>query len=548
MILDQFGQTIDMAAIREPQTSHLGFVAKEFESHPARGLTPSRLHAILMQGERGFIAEQLDLADDIEERDGHVYAELDKRAGAVASLPWSVAEPENASAAEKAVTARVREWLAGIAEFEDLVRDMMSGVLRSFACIEMVWKAQADFTASGGGRQVLLPSLTFRPQRWFTVDREQRNTLLLRREDAAVGEPLQPFSWIAHTHKTRNGYLARMGLARVLAWPYLYKNFALRDLAEFLEIYGLPLRLGKYPSGASDDEKRKLLQAVAQIGHNAAGIVPSGMVIDFIEAAKGSEGPYDSMQDRMEAVQSKVILGQTLSSSEGKNGTQALGTVHNDVRMDIRDSDARQVESTINQQLIRALVMLNIPGADPRRLPRFQLDTTDAEDMSEYATNLPPLVGMGMKISVKWAQDKLRIPEPAEGEDVLMALSAAPASGLVDAAAAVKPPVPGAKAAKAALAADRSAPGGAQAAPRDALDELVSEAAGDWQPTLGPMVEPLLAELDRAIANGETLESFKARLPQLIDKMDYTPMAERIARTSFVAALAGAADLPIYNP
>ena len=532
-LVDQFGQPIDLKAIREPQTSHLGAVVREFDAHPARGLTPARLHAILQAGERGDITEQLDLADDIEERDGHCFAELDKRAGAVASLEWSITEPENASAAEKDLTARMREWIEGIADFEDVVRGMMSGVLRAFACHELVWSPQAD----GSGKQVLLPTVTLRPHRWFTVDRESRNTLLLRREDKPLGVPLQPFSWIAHQHKTRNGYLARMGLARVLAWPYLYKNFALRDLAEFLEIYGLPLRLGKYPSGASDDEKRKLLQAVSQIGHNAAGIVPSGMVIDFVEAAKGSEGPYDSMQDRMESVQSKVILGQTLSSSEGKNGTQALGTVHNEVRMDIRDSDARQVEGTLNLQLLMPMALLNQPGADPRRLPRIQFDTVDPQDMTEFATNLPKLAGMGMRIGVKWAQDKLRIPEAADGEEVLSApVAAAPAGG---------PAAPGAQPVpdkKAKLAGEL-----AGAAPRDALEQLVDEAAGDWQVQLQPLVDPLLAELDRAIAAGETLEAFRARLPQLVTQMDYTPMAERLARAAFVANLAGAADLDL-NP
>ncbi len=34
---------------------------------------------------------------------------------------------------------------------------------------------------------------------------------------------------------------------------------------EFLEIYGLPIRLGKYPSGATSDEKMTLLRAVMMI-------------------------------------------------------------------------------------------------------------------------------------------------------------------------------------------------------------------------------------------------------------------------------------------
>jgi phage gp29-like protein len=60
-----------------------------------------------------------------------------------------------------------------------------------------------------------------------------------------------------------------------------------RDLAEFLEIYGLPVRLGKYPEGATEKEKSTLLQAVLSIGHNAGGIIPRGMEIEFQNAASG---------------------------------------------------------------------------------------------------------------------------------------------------------------------------------------------------------------------------------------------------------------------
>jgi phage gp29-like protein len=538
MIVDQFGQPIDTKGIREPQTSLLGAISREFDSHPARGLTPSRLAAILVAGERGDITQQLDLADDIEERDGHCFSELDKRAAVVAGLDWNLVEPPNASAAEKDMTAKLKDWMASI-DVEGLVRGMMGGVLRAFACHEMVWTPQSD----GSGRQVLLPEICQRPQRWFTVDREQRNTLLLRTDNAALGEPLQPFSWIAHVHRTRNGYLARMGLARILAWPYLYKNFSLRDLAEFLEIYGLPLRLGKYPSGASDDEKRKLLQAVSQIGHNAAGIVPSGMVIDFVAAAEGSEGPYDSMQDRMEAVQSKVIVGQTLTSGEGQHGTQALGTVHNEVRMDIRDSDARQVGATITAQLVYPMAALNIPGIDPRRVPRFVFDIADPEDLKEYADSLPSLVNMGMRIPTSWAHDKLQIPQAANGEAVLLPTAAPTPTPIVDPAATpAAAPLPAPRQAKAALAGQVESGG-----KPDALDALVAEAASDWQPQLGPIVNPLLEEIDRAIAAGESIASFRGRLPQLVTQMDYRPMGLRQAQATFVSALAGAADLDLQS-
>ena len=169
---------------------------------------------------------------------------------------------------------------------------------------------------------------TFRPQGWFRTPIApglDRNELRLR-DNSADGESLWPFGWIMHTHRSRSGYIARTGLFRVLAWPWLFKNFAVRDLAEFLEIYGLPLRLGTYNPNTSDDKARAtLLRAVIGIGHDAAAIVPEGMKIEFKEAAKGESTPFDSMIGLMERSTSKAVLGGTLTSGEGEHGTQALG-------------------------------------------------------------------------------------------------------------------------------------------------------------------------------------------------------------------------------
>jgi phage gp29-like protein len=216
-------------------------------------------------------------------------------------------------------------------------------------------------------------------------------------------------------HPARNGYVARQALSRVLMLPYLYKNYSTRDFAEFLEIYGLPLRLGKYPTGASDEEKRRLLAAVVGIGHNAAGIIPMGTEIDFQNAAAGTDVPFATMLERMDGIESKIIVGQTLTSGEGQHGTQALGTVHNEVRMDILAADAELISDTLTAQLVAPMVLLNIAGADPRRLPRFEFDTGQPEDLALYAAHLPTLANAGLRIPLRWVHEKLRIPQPEPG-------------------------------------------------------------------------------------------------------------------------------------
>lgn len=412
-ILDQYGHPFEQAVLREAQSSRLTHTSREFAQHPAKGLTPPRLAQILESAEMGNLAAQADLFCDMEEKDAHIFAEMSKRKRALLTLDWSVEPPRNASPTEKKQADQVQEWLLDIADFEDVMLDSLDGIGHGFAALEIDWQQQ--------GREWQPKTLTHRPQRWFQTLQHDGNELRLR-DGSLEGAGLWPFGWVIHKHKAKSGYLNRAGLHRVLAWPYLFKNYSVRDLAEFLEIYGLPLRLGKYPSGSTDAEKNTLLQAVASIGHNAAGIIPEGMLIEFQEAAKGSEGPFLSMVDWCEKSQSKAILGGTLTSqADGKSSTNALGNVHNEVRHDLKVSDARQLASTLTRDLIYPLLALNLGEVDPRRLPKFKFDTRQPEDLKLYADALPKLVGLGLKVKTEWVHNKLAIPIAKKEDDVLIA-------------------------------------------------------------------------------------------------------------------------------
>ena len=420
-ILGPDGLPITTEALSEPQTSHYSHLQRELQTHPTRGLTPSKLASILDQAEQGDLLAQFDLYEDMEEKDGHIAAELGKRRRALL-VDWSVVPPDNPTPAEKRNAELLAELVGEIADFEDVLFDVTDAIGKGFSCCEIEWHKP--------GKYWVPKTITHRPQSWFTVHRGYRQQLRLRSNttvDGIVGEPLQPFGWITHVHKAKSGYLERTAMFRQLVWPYLFKNYSVGDLAEFLEIYGIPVRIGKYPSGASEKEKMTLLRALVGIGHNAAGIIPAGMELDFLDAATGDPKAFELMLNWCERTQSKVILGGTLTSgADGKSSTNALGNVHNEVRKDLRDSDIRQVGSTITRDLLYPLALLNGLAPDGmRRCSVFQLDVGETEDMAAYAEALPKLVDIGVQIPVQWAQEKLGIPQPEDGEPVLQATSPA---------------------------------------------------------------------------------------------------------------------------
>lgn len=399
-------------ALEAPQTARLGWVTREWAEHPSRGLTPQRLHRILEEAEQGDLVAQADLFSDMEEKDGHIMSEMSKRKRAILTLEWEIHEPKNASAEEKRDTALIRELMSELPAFDDLLLDCMDAVGHGFSSIEVQWHRV--------GQYWLQRAFEHRPQRWFKTLAHDGNALRLR-DGSAHGQQLWPLGWVVHQHKARSGYLTRAGLHRTLAWPYLFKNYAVRDLAEFLEIYGLPLRVGKYPAGTTEREKATLLAAVAGIGHNAAGIIPDSMLIEFQNAAQGTHEPFESMMAWCERTESKVILGGTLTSqADGKTSTHALGNVHNEVRHDLTVSDARQLEATIKRYVIGPMRSLNIAGAADRRAPTFRFDTRRFEDLRTLSQALPPLVDVGMQIPMDWAHERANIPKPEQGQAVLV--------------------------------------------------------------------------------------------------------------------------------
>ena len=304
-------------------------------------------------------------------------------------------------------------------------------------------------------------------------------------------------------------------------WPYLFKNYSVRDLAEFLEIYGLPTRLGRYPVGADDNDKNTLLEAVRDIGHNASGIIPETMNIELLDAASGSSEPFMAMIDWADKTSSKAILGGTLTSqADGKTATNALGTIHNEVRHDLLVSDAKQLAGTLTQQLILPLLQLNKGRVDINRLPRFQFDTQLPEDLAVYAEALPALVGLGMKIPLAWAQEKLAIPLASDDEPVL-AVGAAADEGI-----------------KAAPLSYRRVALSKQGALVD-LGQLDLDNADLGGTVLPAQMEPFLRGLGQALAEGESYEDVQTRLIQAYPNLDSRAFQTALAKVVFVADLWG---------
>lgn len=384
----------------------LGSVRTPITGYPADGLNPRRLATMLRQADQGDPLDYLELAEQIEERDMHYVGVLGTRKRSVSQLEVFVdAASDDPLHVEQA--DRIRAWL-NRDELQDELFDVLDAVGKGFSQTEIIWD-----TSTGQWQPA---RLEYRDPRWFTFDRRDGRTPLLRTNSGNV--PLTPFKFISATLRAKSGLPIRSGIARLATWFWMFKAFSQRDWAIFVQTFGQPVRVGKYPAGSGQDDKDTLFRAVANIAGDCAAIVPESMMIEFIQAPNigASHVLYKERCDWLDQQMSKAVLGQT-ATTDAIAGGHAVGQEHRQVQKDIERADAKALSAILNRDLVRPWIKLEY--GNQSAYPRLRIGKDDETDLTQLANNVRALVPLGLKVSKSWMNDKLGIPDPDASEELL---------------------------------------------------------------------------------------------------------------------------------
>lgn len=388
-------------------------VNDKFSSYPSDGLTPVKLARIFKEADAGDPFRQMELFEEMESKDTHLFSQLQTRKLAVTGLDWEV-QPFSQDGTDQEIAAFVEEQLKELDGFSDNLMDILDAIGKGISFQEIEWEYRDG--------HVVVGNIEYVHQKKFYYD-TLTDALMLRTEAFPGGIPLPENKFIVHRYKARSGHPSRYGVLRVVAWMYLFKNYDLKDWVSFCEVYGMPLRLGTYDATASEKDKAALMDAIVRMGTDAAGIVPSGTDIRFIESNKQSSVDiYERLARFCDEQMSKAIVGQTLTSDSG--GSYAQSKTHNDVRKDLTETDCKAVMETVRRDLIRPLVEFNFGVR--AHVPYFVLNATDTDDLKETAEIVNTLAATGLEIPKSWLYKKFNIPAPEKGEETIGQAPAAP--------------------------------------------------------------------------------------------------------------------------
>jgi len=443
-------------------------------------------------------------------RDDQVAATFQQRRLAVISTDWEVEAGGESSEDAKAADF-MREQLDHI-KFDNATDKMLFGRFFGFAVAEALWARDGSY--------IVLDSIKVRNRRRFAFMGDGSMRLLT--SDKPTGEVLPDRKfWVFQCGSDNDDELYGLGLAHWVYWPVQFKRNGMKFWLIFLEKFGQPTAWGKFPLGAGEQEKTKLLAALQAIQADSGIITPEGMLIELLEAARSGTADYQSLLNKMDAAISKVMIGQTMTAdatAAGLGSSQAQ--VHMTVRQDLVEADADLVCHSFNLTIGRWLTEWNFPNA---KTPLVSRRIEEPEDLRFTAYRDQVLAKM-VPISRRYVYEKYGIPEPDPGEDLVWSpfdLAAAGASG---------------SAGSSGSAEFAEAAGGSR-------DILPPGHVEQLQQRLGPIVDEWIATARILASEAKDLVDFNERLQAIHPEIDLDEFTRHMRLGRLAAELAGRADV-----
>ncbi|MGO1072314.1 DUF935 domain-containing protein [Lysobacter sp. CA199] len=429
--------------------------------------------------------------------DPDVKGALNQRELAVTQCEWIV-EPGGKRKIDIAAADDLRKQLKRL-NWDNITTKMLAGVFYGYAVAEIIYKPEGD--------RVVIDRIKVRNRRRFRFGK-MGDLRLMTLNSMLEGIPAAaPYFWHFATGADHDDEPYGLGLAHWLYWPVLFKRNGIKFWLIFLEKFGMPTGVGKYDPTASDTERARLLQATRAITVDSGVIIPKGMELDLLEAARSGTADYKTLHDTMNATIAKVILGQT-ASSQGTPGKLGNEDLQADVRADIVKADADLICESFNTGPARWLTERNFPGA---AVPRVYRVTEAPEDLKSRADRDTAIFGMGFKPTLAYVQDTYG----GEWEE-----KPAPQPAVVD-----------------ALSPEATPP--ASFAEDSATADPAARMAAQLEPALQPMIEGWIEQIRVALQRATSIEEARAALDRMAEQLDLEEYAAVMREASVAAELAG---------
>lgn len=363
----------------------LGPVPDYVSTYPGSGLTPQRIANINNQVlTTGYMLDKACLDEQVYLRDTHLASVDHARRVVVTGQEMSV-EPAFDDDLSQQLADYTFAWVSDVTNWPSAMYELGWANLAGYAIQESYYgdgPREMSWTTTYDGKRQSLSIVGPHPQELFWVSNvhsrfePQTDQLLL--DTGGEGMTLPPWKYIVH-YTTGNLQKRRRGYMWQVIWMHLLKQQALMRWGVVLDVWGIPIPIGKAAVELWQDEKRKqeminMLQAYG-LGQPALftedfEVTPSPEI-----TAGDSRGMHVAITTFCNTEMSKMIQGQTLTTEASGTGSYNMSETHAQTKESFARQDERALSETV-RGFFRAVIRLNLDqlseklGATPQEILR----------------------------------------------------------------------------------------------------------------------------------------------------------------------------------
>lgn len=332
----------------------------------------------LRSADRGKVAPLYDLYEDMLV-DTTLADALDKRTQAVVNADITFLDKDGQE-------VDLLKDLIDTEEFEALQRLIMKARLLGRSAVEFGW------TNEGLTVSEIPPK---------HLDLEHQQILLDPTDDKGISYLEDPYLMVLGKPRDYGVILRAIPFA-------IYKRGGFGDWAQWIELFGMPQRVGKYNT-YDPESKRQLEQAMERAGSAPWMVIPKEADVEMRESSASNGISFKQFVDACNQEMLVGILGQTLTTVSGERGARSLGEVHQEVEEAKNKSDMRYLQRILNRHFLPFLELQGLPVNGGRFAYPQSTEPVSVTDLATLSTM--------MTIPREWLHDRFGIPMPEADEE-----------------------------------------------------------------------------------------------------------------------------------
>jgi len=388
------------------------FITRQF----AKNLTPQRIAGVFDDAVQR-IADQVQLADEIEEADDHIRGTLALRRSAVQRLDKKIVPGDEDDERSK-VAAEIAQQMIEQPWFHRLSASMLRATFLQYSAVEVLYTktASAKLRVDGAPAELYMPS-GVRPvesQRWH-FNRQAKPELFRRLSAQSEGDAIPltagPFAWMEWETTAIPGQFAVVRCAAVL---YIMARVDIKQWGTMIDQWGVPFISAMVEDGVSKEARRAIASELLALAGRRVVLTSKGAQLQTTDVP--DQSPHRDFQDWVRRAISRLLVGQD-SSQMAIEGQKTGATLQGNVRDDIRDEDALQLDAAQNETFFAPWCLLNFgPDVAPPRIERTPPEEIDPD------ARLPIYEGaqrLGIAVKREQVYRELKIEEP-DAEDATL--------------------------------------------------------------------------------------------------------------------------------